>query len=100
MKITFILILLLVYRITHAEETNKLFITDNGFLVADHERLLEEAKKSKESLPAEAFPEGNWGSPKKGFQLSLRFDKPTYTNGENITAIILLRNVTNTTVAY
>ena len=58
---------------------------------------VEAAKKSRESLPAEEFPEGNWGVVTNGCQLSLRFTKTNYTNGEPVEVILLLRNVTNQT---
>jgi hypothetical protein len=84
----------------YANETNNLFITDDGFLSIHRTQLFEEAKKTKESLPANEFPEGNWGLAQDGFQLSLRFEKPEFTNSEPITAILLLRNVTNHVVTY
>ena len=86
-----------------ADETNELYVTDNSVgivysenaAIAHHAALVEEAKKTRESLPAKDFPEGNWGEATNGIQLSLRFTKETYTNGEPIEAILLLRNVTN-----
>ena len=53
-----------------------------------------------ECRPAKDFPEGNWGSTNAGLQLSLRFTKQTYTDGEPITAILLVRNVTNELVSF
>ena len=79
----------------NAEETNKYYLTDDGFLPFHHDQLLEEAKKAQESLPVKDFPEGNWGIIQDGFQLSLRFEKQTFTNGEPIPATLLLRNITN-----
>lgn len=84
----------------YANETNKVFITDDGFLSIHRTQLLKEAEKAKESLPASEFLEGNWGLIKDGFQLSLRFNKLDFTNGEPITAILLLRNVTNHVITY
>jgi len=89
-------------------ETNKLYVTDDGFLIRQaangqtsmDPKQVEDAKTSRESLPAEEFPEGNWGKVQDGFQLSLRFDKPKYKVGEPITATILLRNITNRTLMY
>jgi hypothetical protein len=51
-------------------------------------------------MPAELFPEGNWGAPQNGFQLSIRFEKQNYVSGEPVVATILLRNVTNSLVKY
>lgn len=100
--------LLLAARLLAAAETNKLYVTDDGFLFmtrADGEvimdpRKVEESKSSEESLPAKEFPSGNWGSPTNGFQLSLRFDKQLYEVGDPVIATILLRNVTNATLNY
>ena len=87
-------------------ETN-LFVTDDGFLIWDYHNQIkmnpqkvEEAKKSRESLPAAQYPEGNWGSAQGGFQLSIRFEKTSFTNSEPIVATILLRNVTNQILNY
>src|ERR1700743_1259734 len=83
-----------------AETTNVLFLTSNGPLYGKHSKQLQEAKKTKESLPADQFPEGNWGLVTNGFQLSLRFEKPSFNPGEPVAAIILLRNVTNAILTY
>ena len=45
--------------------------------------------------PAEDDPEGHWGAPSEGYQLSIRLEKETFTNGEPITASVLLRNVSD-----
>lgn len=95
------------------EETNEIYVTyssehrvmivSNKIQLADpaHDPgLIAEAKKTRESLPAKDFPEGNLGEATNGCQLSLRFTKATYTNGEPIEAILLLRNVTNQIVKY
>jgi hypothetical protein len=108
MKIYLATILLLVDLLAGAADTNALYVTDDGFVVGQsrngelrlNPKKVEEAKKSKESLPAEEFPEGNWGNAQNGFQLSVRFEKQTFTLEEPITAIILLRNVTNQTLIY
>ena len=85
-----------------------LFLTDSGFLFwykSSGEKLIRvadirAAEKSRESLPAEQYPEGNWGTATNGFQLSLRFSKPTFTNGESVAAVMLMRNVTNKPEVY
>jgi hypothetical protein len=86
-------------RVLLSEITNNCYITDDGligaytgFVLAKH---LEKATNTRECLPAKDFPEGNWGEPKHGYQLSLRFIKTTFTNGEPVMATILVRNLTN-----
>ena len=94
-----------------AQTTNSipsnLFLTDNGFLFwyKSGQRLInvkkiKEAEKSPESRPAIEDPEGHWGQPTNGFQLSLRFEKQTFTNGEPIVAVMLIRNVTNAPLTH
>ena len=51
--------------------------------------------KIRECLAAQDFPEGNWGEIEAGYQVSLRFAKKSFTNGEPITAIVLVRNTLN-----
>lgn len=89
-------------------ETNLFYITDDGnlsintgFLDRNEKRYyigmdsnkFNMMKKLRESLPASEFTEGNWGIVGHSFQLSLRFEKLTFTNGEPVKAILLLRNV-------
>lgn len=100
MKIYCLLLIFLTADIlSGAAETNKLYMTDERQLSVGWQfissKQLEATKKRREALPAKDFPEGNWGEPFHGFQLSLRFSKNTYTNGEEIAAILLLRNITN-----
>lgn len=61
---------------------------------------IEKALRAHDSRPAKDAPEGNWGSAVEGFQLSLRLDKKSFTNGEPITACVILRNVSGTTRGY
>jgi hypothetical protein len=91
---------------TNALPTN-VFLTDEGklFWYKGGERLvetkkIEEALNSKESRPASQDPEGHWGQVLDGFQLSLRFEKQDFTNGEAITATVLIRNVSENTLSY
>jgi hypothetical protein len=105
--ITLFLLLFSIFTLAKAEETNELYLTyDNSGIYAPkaeelhHQKLLAEAKKTRESLPAKDFPEGNWGESVNGLQLSLRFGKHLFTNGEPITAILLARNTTNRYVQY
>ena len=84
-----------------------LFITDDGhvFWFKSGKRVIDirainTAQGSLESLPTERDPDGHWGGATNGFQLSLRFPKLTFTNGEPIVATLLLRNVTNSPVKF
>jgi hypothetical protein len=61
---------------------------------------VESAKLAPESRPAVDDPEGNWGFVSHGFQLSLRFAKQEFTNGEPVVANIILRNVTEQELWY
>lgn len=88
-------------------KTNTTFVTDDGhiyfkkgFLKYLDPQKFEAAKKFRESLPAKDFPEGNWGLPVEGIQVSLRFNKSSYTNGELIDTIVLVRNTTNEYFLY
>jgi|GEM_PF-4543038 len=79
-----------------ASETNKLFVTINEW----ENNVSDFTNGTNEYLPAKLFPAGNWGEAKNGIQLSLRFDKTGYTNGEPITATILVRNVSSKRMPY
>ncbi|HEX3856079.1 MAG TPA: hypothetical protein VHY30_02145 [Verrucomicrobiae bacterium] len=101
-----IILLTIIFKMS-AEQTNMAYVTDESHALAvlQMERLSEAPKidaveKRRETLPAKDFPEGNWGQPFRGFQLSLRFNKDIYTNDEPITAILLLRNITNRFINY
>ena len=108
MKNYLIAILSLACVLVGAADTNIFYVTDDGLLIGQNHSggfkmnpiKVEEAKKLKESLPATAFPEGNWGNAQGGFQLSIRFEKQTYVYGEPIIATILVRNVTNQVLTY
>ena len=76
-------------------EDPTMVIADKATIKAHYDALVKEAKTTMESLPAEKFPEGNWGQITNGCQLSLRFTQNTYKQGNSITAILLLRNLTN-----
>ena len=88
---------------TNTIPTN-LFLTDNGSLFwyknstgerVVHIKDIETATNSPESRPADQDPEGHWGQATNGFQISLRFEKGLFTNGESIVAITLMRNITS-----
>jgi hypothetical protein len=96
----FFILLFAAYWSSNATDTNTIYVTDEGFLSINYSEKVKEARESKESLPAEDFPEGNWGAITNGFQLSLRFDKQVFTNGEPMFANILLRNTTNQIRTY
>jgi len=94
--------------LARGEATNELYVTEDGAYVnfadfmdngkSHHADLLVAARKTHESLPANDFPEGNWGGVEHGLQLSLRFTKSNYTNGESIAATLLLRNTTTSSM--
>src|SRR5579863_10307388 len=78
-----------------AVETNKMYFTYGSFSNPSatsgppvpgiiYSKTKVETNDPREFLPAKDFPEGNWGEPFNGLQLSLRFAKQTYTNGEPI----------------
>lgn len=95
--------------------TNVGYLTCNDFLLLETNRShetrwpdfyeivvypwqFEDLRTNREYLPAGDFAEGNWGEAVLGCQLSLRFTKPVYTNGEPVMALLLVRNVTNQVV--
>jgi hypothetical protein len=101
------IVLLAVMLRMSAQETNINYATfeKSGEYTIKRERLSEIPKidaveKQRESLPVNDFPEGNWGQPFRGFQLSLRFNKDIYTNDETMTAILLVRNITNRSIGF
>jgi hypothetical protein len=90
-----------------AADTNLFYVTDDsrfydpaGMRMHMDPQKIEAARTNRECLPAADFLEGNWGQALGGYQLSLRFEKQIFTNGEPVLAILLLRNVTNTIVNY
>jgi len=100
MKLIVLIVTLAVGRfLAGAMDTNVLYVTDDGSLFYNSSQgqymdpaKVTAAKKLRECLPAEQFPEGHWGPTILGYQISLRFEKPAFTNGEPIHAIILIRN--------
>jgi hypothetical protein len=103
MKLLFFYFILFIARFAFGlDTTNALYITDNGHIFLESAKgrwidpqIIETAKTNCESWPAKDFPEGNWGELTNGVQVSLRFDKRTYTYQEPIQAIVLVRNYTN-----
>lgn len=95
-----------------AQTTNfipsNVFPTDNGFLFSYKQsgekvvsiNKIREAEHLPECHPAEDDPDGHWGLATNGFQLSLRFKKMTFTNGEPLVAIMFIRNITNNSLSY
>jgi hypothetical protein len=75
------------------------FRTNNTGYYMDPQKV-EAAKTNRECLPAKDFPEGNWGEPLIGYQLSLRFQKQVYANNEPINAILIIRDLTNQVLWY
>jgi hypothetical protein len=86
-------------------QTNQYYIYDesvtpyltNTIFTAEQ---IAKAKNAIDSGPVENDPNGNWGKVLEGFQLSIRFNKFSFTNGEPITAMVTLRNVTNKLLWY
>lgn len=79
-----------------AEETNRLFVSVDE----SNCKMPDDISRTNEYLPAEQFPAGNWGKATNGIQVSLRFDNASYTNGEPIQTMILVRNVSNEPAFY
>jgi hypothetical protein len=96
MKVYLLLISFLAFgTLIEAAETNELYATrDFSDVLRGIVRFHEATKTNRECLPAKDFPEGNWGESFRGFQLSLRLDNNTYTNSKQVTAIVLVRNIT------
>ncbi len=61
---------------------------------------VEEMSRRPECRPAEADPEGNWGVPLDGFQISVRLPKNTFEPDETIIVEMVVRNVTNRDLTY
>lgn len=86
------------------EAANEFFVTEDRYVrimfldgvASPYVDLMTADIRIRESLPVQDFPEGNWGGPEHGLQLSLRFNKTNYTNGEAIVAVLLLRNTSAT----
>jgi hypothetical protein len=63
-------------------------------------RTIKEAEKAVECQPSDQDVKGNWGEATNGFQLSLRFEKTEFTNGEPISAAMLMRNISGVEETY
>lgn len=86
-------------------QTNQFYLTDEsethyGDTLSFSPEQIEKAKHATESRPAEQDPEGHWGPATEGFQLSIRLQKESFTNGEPVTACIILRNVSGRLLRY
>lgn len=85
-------------------QTNLFYVTDAGKGRVPEppfsSEQIESAQHAKDSRPAEEDPKGHWGPVQDGFQLSLRFEKDSFTNGEPITACVILRNVSDKPLTY
>jgi hypothetical protein len=83
---------------------NKVYITDRR--VGDFtpfipsSKQVEEARQAPESRVSDEDVQGNWSSPSDGFQMSVRLGKVIFTNGEPITARILVRNISDKPLEY
>jgi len=76
------------------------FVTHHGDTLPFTPEQIEKAKHAPECRPAEQDPEGHWGQPTEGFQLSIRLEKESFTNGEPVTACVMLRNVSGRLLRY
>lgn len=85
-----------------SENTNSMFVTyaetDDSWPVTQNQ--LDAMGGAKESLPASADPDGNWGDIVEGFQLSARFETNEIASNTPVKVTILLRNTTNQILAY
>lgn len=85
-------------------QTNQFYITDERKTSYEDTPFspeqIERAKSAKESRPAQEDPEGHWGPVQEGFQLSLRFEKASFTNGQPVVACLILRNVSDRRLRY
>jgi hypothetical protein len=102
---TLILISMLLCRSLVFAQTNGFYITDESLLGREKPghfsaEQIEAAKHAKDSRPAQDDPEGNWGAVSEGFQLSLRLEKNSFTNGEPIKVLVILRNVSDKSLEF
>jgi hypothetical protein len=61
---------------------------------------MEDAQVARESRPAKLDPDGNWGAVVDGFQVGIRLERSSFTNGEPVRARILIRNVSDRLSTY
>jgi hypothetical protein len=88
--------------------TNSVFLTADDFeytpthLTNAHitKAKLDRMLHSELSKPEATDTNGNWGKQVQGFRLSLRFDQSTIHDHEQLSATLLLRNVTNRELEY
>ena len=78
----------------------QMFVTEDGATATDpaakaalDKWRIQKASTAKESRPANLDPEGNWGEPSSGMQMSIRLDKSSYKVGEPVNATIIVRNL-------
>ena len=105
MKILLTALILSTSLATVLAETNQFYLTDDfvthyGDTLPFTPEQIESAKHAKDCRPAEQDPEGHWGQPTEGFQLSIRLQKESFTNGEPVTACVILRNVSGRLFRY
>jgi len=90
---------------TNLAQTNSFYINDESEIPHETNNWysrsqIENAKNALDSRPAENDPEGHWGNVTEGFQLSIRLPKSSFTNGEIISAVVTLRNVSDKILWY
>lgn len=59
-----------------------------------------EGRFFRETLPADQYPEGNWGAVTNGIQMSTRVYETNCVIGKPVVAVILWRNASQTTVIF
>ena len=85
---------------SYAASNETFFLPQPSTPFVTEEDLLAFARQSPECRPAENDPEGNWGEPSEGFQLSLRFAPRLYTNREPIIFRCIMRNLSDRELSY
>ena len=53
-----------------------------------------------QSPPQPNAPPEHWGSPTEGFQLSIRLERASFTNGEPVLACVTLRNISDRVLSF
>lgn len=85
------------------------FPTDDGLLMYfDDQRKefvpdpakIQEMRNRPECRPAEKDPEGHWGLPQNGFQMSVRLPRNSFVAGDAIPAEMFVRNVSGRELSY
>jgi hypothetical protein len=100
MKLLFAALLASAFFIRTPTGAAQTFRTYDAQLVTDTNVQEVVSPAGPEGRPAVQDPDGHWGPPTEGFQLSVRFLTNTFLVGDPIVAYAYLRNVTNTYLDY